>query len=503
VTASVPANRRAHGWRSIESVTSLAPATGAVHHRPATEWTRRRLVARAALDAAAILVAIGIGVTVALTVAPRAVETQLRVWMTITLALVWFAALRVVATHESRRVMVGRADYPAVLIASGAMAGLLGIVSELIPVLVIRIELLVTIPVGVMLLLAGRAIWHSSLVASRVAGRDLPRAAIVGSGPDIDFVIQQLGRTPGPSYLVSGIVRTGDVASLAEVPGSEIVAFHGADAVPEAAIAIDADVVIVASHPDGAPEYLRSLAWQLEATSAELVLATELDGVQGGRILFDTSAGLPLVRIASPTFSGAKYRVKRALDVAGSALALALLSPLMAVLALVIRLDSTGPVLFRQERIGAHERPFTMVKFRSMVVTAELDRPALLAQNEGSGALFKLKRDPRVTRVGAVLRKYSLDELPQLWNILMGDMSLVGPRPPLPREVSEYEEHVHRRLYIKPVLTGAWQVGGRSDLSWEESVRLDLLYVENWSVGGDLKILLRTVKVVLAHAGAY
>jgi lipopolysaccharide/colanic/teichoic acid biosynthesis glycosyltransferase len=144
-----------------------------------------------------------------------------------------------------------------------------------------------------------------------------------------------------------------------------------------------------------------------------------------------------------------------------------------------------------------------MLKFRTMVPTAEQDLAALLAANEGSGLLFKMKNDPRVTRIGRVLRKYSLDELPQLWNVFVGDMSLVGPRPPLPREVIDYESHVRRRLYIKPGLTGMWQVGGRSDLSWEESVRLDLYYVENWSLVGDLMILWRTVKVVTQPSGAY
>src|SRR5690606_27328321 len=146
---------------------------------------------------------------------------------------------------------------------------------------------------------------------------------------------------------------------------------------------------------------------------------------------------------------------------------------------------------FRQERVGRDGRTFTMIKFRSMVQTAEQDLAALLEKNEGAGLLFKLKDDPRITAVGSFLRKYSLDELPQLWNIFVGDMSIVGPRPPLPREVSEYEAHVNRRLYIKPGLTGLWQISGRSDLSWEESVRLDLYYVENWSLAGDLVIMWR------------
>jgi lipopolysaccharide/colanic/teichoic acid biosynthesis glycosyltransferase len=153
--------------------------------------------------------------------------------------------------------------------------------------------------------------------------------------------------------------------------------------------------------------------------------------------------------------------------------------------------------------VGRNGETFRMLKFRSMVATAETDLHALLEHNEGSGVLFKLKNDPRVTAVGGFLRKYSLDELPQLWNILVGDMSIVGPRPPLPREVSQYEAHVNRRLYIKPGLTGLWQVSGRSDLSWDQSVRLDLYYVANWSLAGDLHIMWRTVKVVLSPTGAY
>jgi lipopolysaccharide/colanic/teichoic acid biosynthesis glycosyltransferase len=175
----------------------------------------------------------------------------------------------------------------------------------------------------------------------------------------------------------------------------------------------------------------------------------------------------------------------------------------MLVVAVAIKLDDHGPVLFRQERVGRGGERFRMLKFRSMVPTAEQDLAALTAKNEAAGLLFKIKDDPRITRVGRVLRKYSLDELPQFWNIFIGQMSLVGPRPPLQSEVEAYADHVRRRLYIKPGLTGMWQVSGRSDLSWEESVRLDLYYVENWSLTGDIIILWRTVRTVLHPVGAY
>jgi exopolysaccharide biosynthesis polyprenyl glycosylphosphotransferase len=274
---------------------------------------------------------------------------------------------------------------------------------------------------------------------------------------------------------------------------------HVADAVA----AMGVDTVIVAGQPSGGSQYIRNLGWELEATTAELVLSSRLTDVAGPRIHFRPVEGLPLIHVEIPHFEGAKHVLKRTFDLAVSALALLVLLPALAVIALCVKLDSAGPVLFRQERCGRNGLSFHMVKFRSMVQTAEDDLAGLLDKNEGAGVLFKIRNDPRITRVGRFLRKYSLDELPQLWNILVGDMSLVGPRPPLPREVECYETPVHRRLYIKPGLTGMWQVNGRSNLSWEDSVRLDLYYVENWSLTGDLMIMWRTVKAMAQPEGAY
>jgi lipopolysaccharide/colanic/teichoic acid biosynthesis glycosyltransferase len=180
-----------------------------------------------------------------------------------------------------------------------------------------------------------------------------------------------------------------------------------------------------------------------------------------------------------------------------------LLIPAFLVLAILIKRDSPGSVLFRQERVGKGGKKFSMIKFRSMAATAEEDLAGLLDQNEGAGVLFKMRHDPRVTEVGRWMRKYSLDELPQFWNILKGDMSLVGPRPPLQREVDGYKSRVHRRLYIKPGLTGMWQTNGRSELNWQDSVRLDLYYVENWSLAGDLIIIWRTALQMLKPVGAF
>jgi exopolysaccharide biosynthesis polyprenyl glycosylphosphotransferase len=212
--------------------------------------------------------------------------------------------------------------------------------------------------------------------------------------------------------------------------------------------------------------------------------------------------GLPLLRLTQPVFDGVSRVVKNVLDRVGAALLLLMIAPLMLGLAFMIKSDG-GPVFFRQERVGRHGRTFRMVKFRSMVVDAEARRAELLELNEGSGPLFKLKADPRITAIGSTLRKYSLDELPQLFNVLAGSMSLVGPRPPLPEEVATYSRDAERKLMVRPGLTGLWQVSGRSDLSWEESVRLDLRYVENWTLAMDALILWKTIGTLARGHGAY
>jgi exopolysaccharide biosynthesis polyprenyl glycosylphosphotransferase len=210
---------------------------------------------------------------------------------------------------------------------------------------------------------------------------------------------------------------------------------------------------------------------------------------------------MPLLRVSAPVFSGARRVVKEIVDRVGSGLLITLFSPLLALIGLLILLDSRGSVFYRQKRVGKDGRAFTMIKFRTMVRDAHQMRAGMA--NEGSGLLFKVRKDPRVTRVGAVLRRYSLDELPQLFNVLSGRMSLVGPRPPLPEETKRYSSDVRRRLLVKPGMTGLWQVSGRSDLPWEESVRLDLRYVEDWSLTLDAVILWKTVRAVVTGQGAY
>jgi exopolysaccharide biosynthesis polyprenyl glycosylphosphotransferase len=248
---------------------------------------------------------------------------------------------------------------------------------------------------------------------------------------------------------------------------------------------------------------LRRLGWQMEGTGIDLVLAPALTDVAGPRIHTRPVAGLPLIHVESPEFRGAKKALKGLIDRLASFLVIMALSPLFLFIAIAIKLDSKGPVIFRQTRVGQGGKEFDVFKFRSMVVDAHAMLEGLSEHSESDGLMFKMRRDPRVTRVGRVIRKWSLDELPQVFNVVLGHMSLVGPRPPLPTEVAWYDQDVARRLLVKPGMTGLWQVSGRSDLSWEDGIRLDLYYVENWSLAADVAILWKTIGAVLQRRGAY
>jgi exopolysaccharide biosynthesis polyprenyl glycosylphosphotransferase len=273
--------------------------------------------------------------------------------------------------------------------------------------------------------------------------------------------------------------------------------------VPDVVDRMGADTVAVLACPEMSGARLRDLAWQLEKSGTDLCVAPALLDVAGPRTTIRPTAGLPLLHLDHPELGGAKRLIKSGFDRSAAALALALLLPLMAAIALAIRLSDRSPALFRQVRVGKDGNYFTVCKFRTMVVDAERLQGELQTRNDSDGLLFKMRNDPRITPLGGWLRRHSLDELPQLINVLKGDMSLVGPRPALPAEASAYADHVRRRLAVKPGITGLWQVNGRSDLSWDEAVRLDVRYVENWSLVLDLQILWKTWSAVARGHGAY
>jgi exopolysaccharide biosynthesis polyprenyl glycosylphosphotransferase len=275
------------------------------------------------------------------------------------------------------------------------------------------------------------------------------------------------------------------------------------DDVRRLAVELGVDGVIVAGGSYSSAADLRRLGWAMQGLELDLLVVPSLTDIAGPRVHMRHVAGLPFVQVEEPQSDRAGGWAKRLFDLVVAGSLVVLLSPLLALVALLVRLQDGGPVFYRQRRVGAGGAVFDMVKFRSMVVDAEARLDELADANEHDGVLFKIREDPRITRIGRFIRKFSIDELPQLFNVLRGEMSLVGPRPPLVDEYERYEQDTHRRLLVRPGMTGLWQVSGRSDLPWSEAVRLDLYYVDNWSMVIDLVIMLKTVKAVLVSKGAY
>ncbi|AYF97249.1 sugar transferase [Protaetiibacter intestinalis] len=420
----------------------------------------------------------------------------------VALILLWTIALGVGATREYRIVGAGADEYKRVANVSLQVFGLVAIVGFAFQLQFSRGYLLVALPAGVLILLLERWLWRQWLGSVRLLGEYSARCVVVGGTRAVQEIVGTLGRQSAAGYhvlavCISGAGRTLDLDRRIRVAS--------VDQLKTVMAEVGADTVIMVGGHDLSAREIRELSWSLIPGEQHLVMVPNLIDVAGPRIHTRPVAGLPLVHVETPRYEGAGRFTKRAFDLLGAFVAVILLSPVLLFAALAVKLGSRGPLLFRQERIGLRGETFHMLKFRSMVVDAEARLPELLQERRDAGneVLFKLKDDPRVTRVGRFMRRYSIDELPQLFNVLGGSMSLVGPRPPLEREVDLYDEAARRRLLVRPGLTGLWQVSGRSTLSWEDSIRLDLYYVENWSLMGDVVLLWRTVKAVFARDGAY
>ena len=418
------------------------------------------------------------------------------------LPLVWVALVALQRGYESRFLGAGPEEYRRAGIASLALFTAVAVTSYVLRRDVSRGYVLLAVPSVLVFSLVGRHLLRSWISRLRVAGHGLQRVLVVGRADSAVAVIDTFRQEPQHGLVAVGacVPQSAGVA-VSHVNGVPVVG--DPDQIIEAVDTVDADVVAVVSHPDLSGQSLRRLSWALEERSVDLVVSPGIIEVAGPRLSIRPVAGLSLLHLERPTLGGARMLVKTVFDRVVSALLLLLASPVLGLLALAIRLESPGPVFFRQVRVGVAGERFTMYKFRSMVWDAE-ERRALLAEfDDGNGMLFKIRKDPRVTRVGSIIRRFSLDELPQLINVVRGDMSLVGPRPPLPEEVAGYDDDAVRRLRVRPGMTGLWQISGRSDLSWEESLRLDLRYVDNWSMALDLSILWRTWRAVVQGAGAY
>ncbi len=428
-------------------------------------------------------------------------------WVALTpwVFVLWLACLIGAATYDQRVLGGGTEEFRRVAAASLVAMGLICTVAFFTLNREQQLSqwfVLVYFAIGTPLLLSTRYAMRKALHRFRLAGRLHARVIAVCSPDALMEVVTNFTRTSWAGYTVVGACvpdrHVGDVPNQPPVP-----ILGGSNDIVAACRETGADTVLVAGGGHHSSMALRRIAWALEGTEIELLVEPGLIDVAGPRIHMRQVGGLPLVHVDKPQVGRAGGVTKRGFDVVVCSMMLLVLAIPMLLIAAAIKLQDRGPIFYRQERSGRDGDLFMMMKFRSMVADADQRLDDLMALNEVDGVLFKMKDDPRVTRLGRVIRKYSLDELPQLFNVMRGEMSLVGPRPPLPKEVLDYPVDMHRRLLVRPGLTGLWQVSGRSDLPFEEAVRMDLYYVDNWSIIGDIIILLKTVRAVVMSHGAY
>ncbi|WP_051750596.1 sugar transferase [Phycicoccus jejuensis] len=470
-------------------------------------WEKRYRRAVVAVDALAAVVAVVVGILgrnavfgSAQTIPGQVESGQLTL---VVVALAWLVVLAHNGAYAARYIGAGTEEYRAVTRSAVGLVALVAFASFALQLEFSRGTLFLSVPVMTVTTLAGRHALRRRLVRARLAGRNLRPTVVVGDARaalEVAHRIEQDPTTTGMKVLGVCVPDPQDHA-LRHDPGVKVLGTE-ADAL-SVVDRLGASAVAVASSPTMSGHALRRLGWALEQRDVDLLVAPGVVEVAGPRLTMRRAAGLPMLHVERPVQSGWRYTTKLAADRILGALALLALSPVLITLGVMVRRDSSGPALFRQERVGEGGRVFSMYKFRTMVVDADRHLAGLEMQSDGNGVLFKMRTDPRVTKVGAVLRRFSFDELPQLINVVRGEMSLVGPRPPLRDEVDRYESDAVRRLRVRPGMTGLWQVSGRSDLSWVDSVRLDLWYVDNWSLALDGQILLRTVKAVVRGSGAY
>lgn len=426
--------------------------------------------------------------------------------VSVLIVFAWDLVLAIYHTRAQQVVGAGPEEFRRVWMATLWVFGVIAVLSTLFKLEIARGYLAIAFPLGLLALSVNRHLARRYVVAQRRRGRFTTAVLAVGEPRSVKALAQSLARHPADGYTVVGACTPG-------VPQDENIIVPGLGPLPvfpydgdiEHAIAVSqADTVALTSAGELGAEGIRDLSWQLEKLGVDLVVSPGIVDVAGPRLTVRPVGDLPLIHVDKPQYHGAKRFQKRAFDVCFSLLALLAASPVMIVAAVAVKVTSRGPIFYRAERIGLDGVPFPMIKFRSMVVDADQQLAEVANLNEiVGGVLFKIRRDPRVTRVGRFLRRYSIDELPQFINVVRGDMSVVGPRPPMRSEVETYDHRVRRRLLVRPGITGLWQVSGRSDLSWEDSVRLDLSYVENWSMLSDLAIAAKTVGAVCRGSGAY
>jgi exopolysaccharide biosynthesis polyprenyl glycosylphosphotransferase len=427
------------------------------------------------------------------------------------LLAIWMLLLHFYNTRDSKIFESGITEYLRVIQASFTLYVMVALWVFIFQVPLTRSYVVVVFPLGTIGMLIMRRIWRRRLLGLRKKGKATTKTIIVGEVESIGAVLSELRNRADAGLDVERVVlyganqKTHLASQKLQIADHLISTTKTVHDLVELINANDFGYIVIAEAKDLTAADIRELSWQLDPTDHELIFVPKLLDVRGPRLHARPVLNLQLIHMDLPSYPGARGSLKRLLDLTASTFGIIVLSPLMLITALAIKLSDGGPVFFTQTRVGLHGKEFKIYKFRSMRTDAEKIQKQLQAESRDAGneVLFKMKDDPRVTRIGRFIRRHSIDELPQLFNVFIGTMSLVGPRPPLPREVEAYASHVHRRLLVKPGITGLWQVSGRSELSWEESIKLDLDYVENWSILVDLQILVRTIRVVIFGVGAY
>ncbi len=422
------------------------------------------------------------------------------------IATVWWLMLEFWGSREPTILGSGSEEYKRVIAASAWLFGFVAIVSYALRIDTARGFVGLAFPAGAAGLLTARWLVRQHLAVERKRGKSASRVLIIGGPYSVAHLVTSLRSAPAAGYVpvaahLPGTIADENAVESLSIPVTGVQTDF--DSILSVIVATKVDAVAISAGVNMHPKDLRRLGWELAARDIGMILAPALTDVAGPRIHTQPVAGLPLIHVSTPKLTGGKKVAKRAFDIGGAGFLVACLFPVFLLLAMLVKATSPGPIFYQQERIGLRGTTFRMLKFRSMKVDADAELGALLqAQGSADTPLFKVQNDPRVTAVGRLLRKYSLDELPQLLNVLGGSMSLVGPRPQREGEVALYDDAAHRRLYVSPGMSGLWQVSGRSNLSWEQSIRLDLYYVENWSLMGDVVILFRTFRAVFGSTGA-
>jgi exopolysaccharide biosynthesis polyprenyl glycosylphosphotransferase len=487
---------------------SPAVRTSAAVHESRPRWMRRYQRLLVGVDLAAASIAVAIAFLVRFGLPAGAVNLKTYTVLAVAIPVAWVGVVWLNRAYEGRFIGAGPAEFDRLLKAFLYLTALVAIGSYLTRAEIARGFVVLALPLALVIDVVGRYRARKYLHRRRSCGRAMTSMLLVGDGRSVADFAAMVRRDRHAGMNVIGACVPAELVDDAEtrrqLADADVGLLGDVDSIVSAVAASHADTVAVVSTSTVGRDRVRWISWQLEGTDTDLVVSPGLTEVAGRRLHIQPVAGLPLLHVEEPEFTGFRRFLKSTFDRTVAMVVLILLAPVALGVALAVRVSSRGPVFFRQQRVGRNGHHFTMVKFRSMYLDAEQRKSELEQRNEtADGLWFKIRNDPRITPVGRFIRKYSLDELPQLFNVLTGRMSLVGPRPNLPAEVAKYGDDMRRRLLVKPGITGLWQISGRNDLSWQETVQLDLRYVENWTLGYDLMILWKTPSAVARGLGAY